>query len=423
MSLFLYNFVIFLSLPFMAIRILFKSLKDSDYKKNFLNRFGIYKNSNNLRDVVWFHAVSLGEVISSQNIVKTISRHNNVVLSVTTPTGLREAKKIFGLDVEVVYAPWDFKWFILNFFKTYEPKSLILFETEIWPNMISQAYNKKISIILSNGRMSESSFNRYKKLKFLSKSVFSKITHAFVQSEAHKERFNLLGINDRRISIAGSVKFDIEVNNNPLRNSFEEKIFLAASTHKKEDEVIINAYLKLLEHFQDLKLIIAPRHPERAESIQKLLSDSNLDSSLRKEIPQNFIENKVYVIKATGLLRDLYSIATLAFIGGSLFKEYGGHNIIEPASEKCPFIIGPFVKNFLDIVNEFKHHDACYQILNEKELLNASKTLLNDDELRDDMSTRAAEVCIKSQGSFQKQCNTILKIIRGDKIEISNSNY
>ena len=423
MSLFLYNFVIFLSLPFMVIRILFKSLKDSDYKKNFLNRFGIYKNSNNLRDVVWFHAVSLGEVISSQNIVKTISRDNNVVLSVTTPTGLREAKKIFGLDVEVVYAPWDFKWFVLNFYKTYEPKSLILFETEIWPNMISQASNKKISVILSNGRMSESSFNRYKKLKFLSKSVFSKITHAFVQSEAHKERFNLLGINDARISIVGSIKFDIEVNNNPLRNNFEEKIFLAASTHKKEDEVIINAYLKLLEHYQDLKLIIVPRHPERAESIQKLLSDSNLDSSLRKEIPQNFIENKVFVIKATGLLRDLYSIATLAFIGGSLFKEYGGHNIIEPASEKCPFIIGPFVKNFLDIVNEFKHHDACFQILNEKELLNASKTLLNDDELRDDISTRAAEVCIKGQGSFQKQCNTILKIIRGDKIEISNSNY
>ena len=407
----------------MAIRILFKSLEDSDYKKHFSNRFGVYKNSTNLRDVVWFHAVSLGEVISSQNIVKTIAKNNNVVLSVTTPTGLREAKKIFGLDVEVVYAPWDFKWFILNFFKTYEPKSLILFETEIWPNMISQASYKKISVILSNGRMSASSFNRYKKLKFLSKSVFSKITHAFVQSEAHKKRFNLLGINDARISTVGSVKFDIEVNNSPIRNNFEEKIFLAASTHKKEDEVIINSYLKLLEHYQDLKLIIAPRHPERAESIQKLLSDCNLESSLKKEIPQNFIENKVYVIKATGLLRDLYSIATLAFIGGSLFKEYGGHNIIEPASEKCPFIVGPFMKNFLDIVNEFKHHDACFQIYNEKELLNASQTLLNDDELRDDMSTRAAEVCIKGQGSFQKQCNTILKIIRGDKIEISNSNY
>ena len=415
MILFLYNFVIFLSLPFMAIRVFFKSLKDSDYKKHFLNRFGIYKNTTQLKDIVWFHAVSLGEVISSQNIVKRIAEHENVVLTVNTPTGLREAKKIFGLNIEVVYAPWDFKWFILNFFKTYKPKSLILFETEIWPNMIFQAFNNKIPIILSNGRMSESSFNNYKKLNLLSKEVFTKITHAFVQSEAHKERFNLLGINEKRISSVGSVKFDVEINNSPLRNNFEEKIFLAASTHKKEDEIIISLYLKLLEDYEDLKLIIAPRHPERAESIQRLLTNCNLDSSLSKEIPKDFNKHNVHVIKATGLLRDLYSIATLAFVGGSLFKEYGGHNIIEPASEKCPFIIGPFMKNFLDIMNEFKHHDACFQIQNEKELFNISKTLLNHNELRDDMSTRAAEVCLKGRGSFQKQCNTILKIIRGDK--------
>ncbi len=163
MSLFLYNFIIFLSLPFMAIRILFKSLKDSDYKKHFSNRLGIYKNTTQLKDIVWFHAVSLGEVISSQKIVKTIAEHENIVLTVTTPTGLREAKKIFGVDIEVVYAPWDFKWCILNFFKTFKPKSLILFETEIWPNMISQEFKHKAPVILSNGRMSESSLNRSKK--------------------------------------------------------------------------------------------------------------------------------------------------------------------------------------------------------------------------------------------------------------------
>ena len=121
----------YLSLPLMVGRILLKSIKDSDYKKHFLNRFGIYDNANNLKDIVWFHAVSLGEVISSQNIVKTIAKDNDVVLSVTTPTGLREAKKIFGLDIKIVYAPWDLKLFISNYFKTYKPKALILFETEI----------------------------------------------------------------------------------------------------------------------------------------------------------------------------------------------------------------------------------------------------------------------------------------------------
>ena len=414
--------MMFLCLPFMVGRILLKSMKDSDYKKHFLNRFGIYENAHNLKDIVWFHAVSLGEVISSKKIVKTIAKENNVVLSVTTPTGLREAKKIFGLDIEIVYAPWDLKCFISNYFKTYEPKSLILFETEIWPNMITQSFKNKIPIILSNGRMSDSSYNRYKKFNFLSNKVFQKITHAFVQSEAHKERFNLLGIDNHKISNTGSVKFDVEINQNPLRNTIGNKILLAASTHKKEDEIVIKSYIQLLEENEDLKLIIVPRHPDRAELIQSLLNNFKLDSTLCKEIPQDFSNNNVYVIKATGLLKKLYSIATLSYVGGSLFKEYGGHNIIEPASQRCPFIVGPFMKNFLDIVNDFKNHDACIQIQNEKELFNAFQTLLSDDELRDDMSTRAAEVCLRSQGSLQEQCNTILKIIRGDKVEISNSN-
>ena len=414
--------MMFLCLPFMVGRILLKSMKDSDYKKHFLNRFGIYENAHNLKDIVWFHAVSLGEVISSKKIVKTIAKENNVVLSVTTPTGLREAKKIFGLDIEIVYAPWDLKCFISNYFKTYEPKSLILFETEIWPNMITQSFKNKIPIILSNGRMSDSSYKRYKKFNFLSNKVFQKITHAFVQSEAHKERFNLLGIDNHKISNTGSVKFDVEINQNPLRNTIGNKILLAASTHKKEDEIVIKSYIQLLEENEDLKLIIVPRHPDRAELIQSLLDNFKLDSTLCKEIPQDFSNNNVYVIKATGLLKKLYSIATLSYVGGSLFKEYGGHNIIEPASQRCPFIVGPFMKNFLDIVNDFKNHDACIQIQNEKELFNAFQTLLSDDELRDDMSTRAAEVCLRSQGSLQEQCNTILKIIRGDKIEISNSN-
>ena len=414
--------MMFLCLPFMVGRILLKSMKDSDYKKHFLNRLGIFENAHNLKDIVWFHAVSLGEVISSKKIVKTIAKENNVVLSVTTPTGLREAKKIFGLDIEIVYAPWDLKWFISNYFKTYEPKSLILFETEIWPNMITQSFKNKIPIILSNGRMSDSSFKRYKKFNFVSNTVFQKITHAFVQSEAHKERFNLLGIDNHKISNTGSVKFDVEINQNPLRNTIGNKILLAASTHKKEDEIVIKSYIQLLEENEDLKLIIVPRHPDRAELIQSLLDNFKLDSTLCKEIPQDFSNNNVYVIKATGLLKKLYSIATLSYVGGSLFKEYGGHNIIEPASQRCPFIVGPFMKNFLDIVNDFKNHDACIQIQNEKELFNAFQTLLSDDELRDDMSTRAAEVCLRSQGSLQEQCNTILKIIRGDKVEISNSN-
>ena len=164
MILFLYNLFLLLITPVLVIRIIFKSFSDKDYRSNFLNRFGIYHSNNNSK-AVWFHAVSLGEVISSSKIVEKILKDHDVVMSVTTPTGYREAKKIYGARLELVYAPWDFFLFILGFFRAFNPKALILFETEIWPSMVSVAHSKNIPIILSNARMSEKSFKNYSSLQ------------------------------------------------------------------------------------------------------------------------------------------------------------------------------------------------------------------------------------------------------------------
>ena len=420
MNLFLYNFAMFLLLPFIAIRILFKSFRDKDYRTNFSNRFGLYKNKSEINNAVWFHAVSLGEVIASQRIVKTISEEYDVVLSVSTPTGLREAKKIFESNIEIVYAPWDFSILVSNFYKTYKPIALILFETEIWPNMIDKAFNKKVPVVLCNGRISDSSYRRYIGFKSLSQMTLNKISFLFVQSNSHLERFHSLGLPKSKIKNVGSVKFDIDVLD--IKDNVNNQIILAASTHKKEDELITQAYKELKNEIHDLKLIIVPRHPERAETIKTSIAKMNMKSTIYTSLPSEINDNDIAIISATGLLKDLYSISTIAFVGGSLFKEYGGHNIIESAAQRCPFVVGPYMKNFEDILQNFIQNKGCIQINNKKDLVNAFKALLNDEQLRDDMSTRAAEVCMKSKGSSQEQCTTILKIIRGDKIEISNSN-
>ena len=420
MNLFLYNFAMFLLLPFIAIRILFKSFRDKDYRTNFSNRFGLYKNKSEINNAVWFHAVSLGEVIASQRIVKTISEEYDVVLSVSTPTGLREAKKIFESNIEIVYAPWDFSILVSNFYKTYKPIALILFETEIWPNMIDKAFNKKVPVVLCNGRMSDSSHRRYSGFKSLSQKTLNKISFLFVQSNSHLQRFHSLGLPKSKIKNVGSVKFDIDVLD--IKDNVNNQIILAASTHKKEDELITQAYKELKNEIHDLKLIIVPRHPERAETIKTSIAKMNMKSTIYTSLPSEINDNDIAIVSATGLLKDLYSISTIAFVGGSLFKEYGGHNIIESAAQRCPFVVGPYMKNFEDILQNFIQNKGCIQINNKKDLVNAFKALLNDEQLRDDMSTRAAEVCMKSKGSSQEQCTTILKIIRGDKIEISNSN-
>ena len=160
MMLFIYNLVLLILLPLMVTRIIIKGLKDRDYLSNFLNRFGLYRETFR-ENLIWFHAVSLGEVIGSEQLVRKFLNNKNVILTVSTPTGLRHARKIYGDDVIIVYAPWDFFVFVNIFIKKFNPSCLILFETEIWPSMIYLTSRKKIPVVLSNARLSESSLKKY----------------------------------------------------------------------------------------------------------------------------------------------------------------------------------------------------------------------------------------------------------------------
>ena len=166
MKIFLYNCFVLILLPAMAFRIVFKSLKDNDYKKHFYHRLGIYKDIKSLHRPIWFHAVSLGEVISSKSIVNDLLKNNEVIMTVSTPTGLREAKKIYGDNLTVVYTPWDLIIFVKKFINKFNPVALIIFETEIWPSMIYQSSKNNIPIILSNARLSQTSYRSYMRFKF-----------------------------------------------------------------------------------------------------------------------------------------------------------------------------------------------------------------------------------------------------------------
>ena len=184
MKFFLYNFILILLLPLIISRLIIRSLKDRDYIKNISNRFGIYENETE-SNPVWFHAVSLGEVISSETLIKKILIDNKVVLSVSTPTGYRQAKKIFGNSLQIVYAPWDIYFFVNNFLKKFNPKALIIFETEIWPSMIKASSAKKIPIFLTNARLSQESSSKYSNIKFFLKEVVELFTLVLAQTNKH----------------------------------------------------------------------------------------------------------------------------------------------------------------------------------------------------------------------------------------------
>ena len=412
MRLFFYNCIILILLPILIIRLIIKSLKDKDYLKNFSNRLGLY-DEKSTQNVIWFHAVSLGEVISSQIIVKKLSKDNKIILSVSTATGLREAKKIYGQKLFVVYAPWDSIIFINSFLNKFRPKALILFETEIWPSMIHACWKNKIPVILSNARLSESSYKKYNLVKLFINKTLNEFSLILAQSYEHVTRFKALGVNDNIIFKVGSSKFDLESNNEFESQDFilSNDFILAASTHKGEDELIISSYLKLKEEFKDLKLVIVPRHPERTNSIEEILKDHKINFKMSSDCKFNLNKNDVVIINATGLLVNLYKKAKVSFIGGSLLSKYGGHNIIEPASNKSPFIVGPYMKNFEDILNLFLKEDACIQLEKPSQLYDAYKKLLNNDELRAHMIDNALKVVSENKGSSNEQYRYIKHLI------------
>ena len=412
MRLFFYNCIILILLPILITRLIFKNLQDKDYLKNFSNRLGFYK-IKSYQNTIWFHAVSLGEVISSQKIVKKLLKDNKVILSVSTPTGLREAKRIYGQNLLVVYAPWDFSIFVKSFLNKFRPKALILFETEIWPSMIHACWKNNIPVILSNARLSESSYKKYEFISVFINSTLNKLSLILVQSHEHASRFEALGINNDIIFKVGSTKFDLESDNKFETSDINlcHDFILAASTHKGEDELIISSYLKLKEEFKDLKLVLVPRHPERANTIKDILKRKNMDSEISSDIKFNLNKHDVVVINATGLLNILYKRAKVSFIGGSLFSKYGGHNIIEPAFNKSPFIVGPHMKNFEDVLSLFLKKDACIQLKSPVQLYDAYKKLLNNDELRTYMIDNAIRVVSENKGSSNQQYKYIKHLI------------
>ena len=410
MKLFIYNSIVLLLLPFFLVRIVFKSFKDKDYASNLHHRLGIYK-QNKIQNPIWFHAVSLGEVIASEKIIKKLLESNEIVLSVTTPTGLRQAKKIYNDKISIIYAPWDFWFFISGVFRSYSPKALIIFETEIWPSMISYSNNNKIPVILCNGRLSNNSLKNYMIFKNFFKKILNKFELIFVQTENHKENFkNLIG-SEEIIEICGSAKFDIDLKEDLSNHVAKYSFFLASSTHLGEDEIILNVFTKLKESFDDLRLIIVPRHPERANLIKSSFSNQNVKAKILSDTDQINGENEIVIFNAIGHLNKLYSIANLAFVGGSMFKETGGHNIIEPAANMCPFIFGPYIYNFEDISQMFLSENACIQISNEDDLYIAAKKILSSSEFSSQLVSNAISVVKSNKGSVDKQSSAIIRIL------------
>ena len=418
MKLFLYNLILFALTPFFALRILYKSFDDKDYRLNFLQRFGILSLKNiNVPDtkIIWFHAVSLGEVIASQKMIKSLTKNYIINLTVSTPTGLRQAKELYrNYDINISYAPWDFYYCVNAFMNNIRPDLIIAFETEIWPSMIYIASKNNIPVLLSNGRMSMKSYSSYKKFNFFSKEIFNRLNKVLAQSIPHAERFKDLGVKSSAIQVTGTVKFDLipaaAKSNSDLDSFVKTKNILAVSTHHGEDEIILRAFSEVLTHFPYIKLIIVPRHPERAAAIFKLADKKNISACIESEGIDT--KSSILIINSIGKTSVLYESAEAVFVGGSLV-ERGGHNIIEPAFFACPIIIGPHMFNFESIAEEFRNNASCKVVHDSKSLANEFINLLANKDEALMMTEAASKILVRNSGASDRQLSVIMDFLEG----------
>ena len=410
MKLVIYNLLILILIPLFSLRILLKSFTDPDYRSHFANRLGYglknFRQKN--KKIIWFHAVSLGEVIGSEPLINKLAEHFEIVITTTTPTGLRKAKEIFPEEIVINYAPWDLALIVNRFLNFYKPDAILIFETEIWPSMIGCAFHKSIPLYLVNGRLSHKSFQAYAISSWLLKNTLKQITYSFVQTSKHKERFLELGIEENCIEVAGSVKFDIcNTDTNPIK---ADPFILGASTHPGEEEILLKAY-KRLQVKEGIKLFLGPRHTDRAGEIAKQAATMGFKVKLYSDI--DIEDYDVCIIDSTGLLSSFYASSLMSFVGGSLVPR-GGHNLIEPAALGSPIIIGPHTFNFEDIVNQFLHDQACIQVSSEDELLTAMELFIEDLKSAEEFARRAKEVVERNKGSTEVQASYIIRQI-GEK--------
>ena len=412
MRLFIYNLILILVFPIGIIKISYQYIINRKSKESFIEnyfsfiqRLGIYEDIN-IKQPIWFHAVSLGEVIGSQVIVRSLIKKEKVLLTVSTYTGYCEAKRLHKETIDVVYAPYDFYLFVWKFLRRFQPKAYVIFETELWMTSIHLAHKNNIPIVLTNGRLSSQSYKKYLRNRWLLSRMFKQISFTFTQDRNHIERYIKLGIPQKKIQHVPSVKFDINDIDINTVNDERENIILAASTHPGEDEILVETFLKIHKEFSGYRFIIVPRHPERAENIKNIVKSYGHNV----EVSSN-ISNAVFtVINATGVLNKIYRKSKIAFIGGSLI-ERGGHNIIEPASNRTPFIIGEHMFNFQEVLNIFKMKKSYIIVSNKIELYNAFKSLIKDKNLRYELVENAFKTVAENKGGSLMQANKILNLM------------
>lgn len=372
---------IFSTIIFLAILPVYALIRASKGKALPLEKFGKFDAPNLDGKVIMYHGVSVGEVIALENLIKkTKETFPNCKLVVTTgtKTGQEIAKKKFdGVADFITYFPLDITFCVKSFLNKIKPDVVLIAETELWPTFAHYCKKKNIPLYVINGRISDSTYRSYRLLTPFFKGLFKNYEGIFTQSEQDNEKFIKIGASADKTEVMRNLKFDVK----KVQADFdlgEGRIIIAGSTHKGEDEIILNAFCELKKEFPDIKLLLAPRHLTREAEVKSLVDKTGLSYGLRSN-NDRFDTNEIVILNTLGELSKVYQICDFAFIGGS-FNKTGGHNPLEAVVYEKPAISGPSIHNFKDIYWLLTQSNAGKVVKTPQELTEYMRKLLSDKE-------------------------------------------
>ncbi len=411
---FIYNLIFPFAFLFFVPGMIIKLIRRPGYKKTFMERFAFFsvkrkKILNAYHGAIWVHAVSVGESVIAMALIEKwqkASPEKFFVLSTTTTTGQELARKKASPGVEVIYCPIDFIFFVRKVLRLIQPSMLLIFETEIWPNMIAEAKKSGAKVALVNARMSDRSARGYYRWRWFFRPTLNTFDIIGVQTLQDKERYAAVAPN-AKIEVTHNMKFDQKVPDSlksvDLAAYFGKgahQILLAASTHPGEEKLIASVFSEIKNDFPDLRLVIVPRHAERGGEITKTLHELQLTFRRRSEDDGNEDKNvEVLLADTTGEMLSFMQAADVVIMGKSLAGQNEGHNIIEPALLGKAIVCGDVLKNFRYILNIFKDNNALITIDCDEQLAEVLRELFSDAERRKALGSKARQVVSTQQGA------------------------
>ena len=429
-----YSVLIVLFFVVMSPYLLYQAVRYRKYVASLPQRLGILPVSFNLDadESIWIHAVSVGEVLTARALLPQLRERYpklRIFLSTTTMTGQQIARNNLQYVDEVFFFPFDFAFIVKRTLRLVKPKLFIMMETEIWPNLLRACNAAGVKTMLVNGRISSRSYPRYRMARWFFRPVLAHVDRFCMQSDESARRIIDIGADPARVSVTGSLKFDsLEIpgasgstadrgQNRVLRYfriSPDRPVVIAASTLKGEEEPIFEAFQRIRATRSNALLIIAPRKPERFEEVERIARRGGWNVARRSELRVDAEpRNDIVVLDSIGELAQLFQVATVVFVGGSLVDS-GGHNILEPAVFGKPILFGPYMQNFAEIAAAFIDNGAALQVKNGRELEEALLALLGDPVRRASLGAAARALVEANRGARGKSLAVIAQLLSGE---------